>query len=464
MALSEDRSEPERAGPPPGGARAKRKPQVSTDQRSRLLGAVVEVVAQDGYADAKIGQIASRAGVSRATFYEQFASKEECFVAALRTASDALLAEAGAAIAGAEEVTAGTEGALAMAAGALAGLAEREPAAFTSLLHESMLAGAAAVRERERLMEGLQAQVDAAHEGLAADALIPDVPVALILGGVTRVLGFHMRRGETGHAASLRDLLTWTDCYATEKRARRWTELVPDPRLFVPEAPDPPPALAPQPLPRGRHRLEGAVVDRVQRERLLEATAKVVRQKGYANMTVGNVVSAARVGREVFYAHFHDKREAFMATYRQGFEHSLVAAAEAFFTSQGEWPERVWESGRAFTLFFLSVPDLAYLGFVESYALGPEEAPRADDTLLGFTVFLEDGYRYRPEAADLPRVASEAIAGAVVETAVAYVRHDRVAELPGLLPVISYLVLAPFTGTAAANEFIERKLDEAAQS
>jgi AcrR family transcriptional regulator len=222
----------------------------------------------------------------------------------------------------------------------------------------------------------------------------------------------------------------------------------------------PPPLAAPQPLPRGRHRLATPVVERVQRERILQATAKVVTDNGYADVTVADIVACAGISREVFYANFHDKRDAFVATYRHGFEQTLVTAAEAFFTSSGEWPERVWDSGLAFTKLFASVPSLAYLGFVESYSLGPEEALRTDDTMLAFTVFLEDGYRYRPQASHLPRLLSQAIAGAVLETAVTYVRRDRVAELPGLLPIITYMILAPFTGTDAARKFVDRKVRE----
>ena len=52
------------------------------DQRSRLHDAIVSVVADHGYGGAKIGDIAHRAGVSRATFYELFDDKESCFAEA----------------------------------------------------------------------------------------------------------------------------------------------------------------------------------------------------------------------------------------------------------------------------------------------------------------------------------------------------------------------------------------------
>ena len=52
------------------------------NQRERMLAAVVEVVGQVGYASMTVSDVISRAGVSRRTFYEHFANKEDVFLAA----------------------------------------------------------------------------------------------------------------------------------------------------------------------------------------------------------------------------------------------------------------------------------------------------------------------------------------------------------------------------------------------
>jgi AcrR family transcriptional regulator len=59
---------------------------VTARQRARMLRAMAEVVAERGYVDTPVAAIIKRAGVSRETFYEQFASKQDCFVAALEEA------------------------------------------------------------------------------------------------------------------------------------------------------------------------------------------------------------------------------------------------------------------------------------------------------------------------------------------------------------------------------------------
>lgn len=51
--------------------------------RSRLLDAMVQSIVEDGYQNTTVADIVRRAKTSRRTFYEHFASREECFVALL---------------------------------------------------------------------------------------------------------------------------------------------------------------------------------------------------------------------------------------------------------------------------------------------------------------------------------------------------------------------------------------------
>jgi AcrR family transcriptional regulator len=55
---------------------------VGQHQRERILAAMVSVAGTKGYGSTTIGDITRRARVSRDTFYEQFANKETCLVAA----------------------------------------------------------------------------------------------------------------------------------------------------------------------------------------------------------------------------------------------------------------------------------------------------------------------------------------------------------------------------------------------
>ena len=60
-------------------------------QRGRLFAAAAAVFARVGYAEASAEAIAREAGMSKATFYEHFANKEECIVALFDAATEIVL-------------------------------------------------------------------------------------------------------------------------------------------------------------------------------------------------------------------------------------------------------------------------------------------------------------------------------------------------------------------------------------
>lgn len=62
---------------------------VVMSQRARLLEGIVAAVAAKGYDATSVADVIAHAGVSRATFYEQFSDKEACFLAAYESGARA---------------------------------------------------------------------------------------------------------------------------------------------------------------------------------------------------------------------------------------------------------------------------------------------------------------------------------------------------------------------------------------
>jgi AcrR family transcriptional regulator len=71
----------------PRGRHGLSRGEVLESQRARMLDAICQAVAEKGYAQTSVADVIERAGVSRETFYEHFAGKEECFLAAYELAS-----------------------------------------------------------------------------------------------------------------------------------------------------------------------------------------------------------------------------------------------------------------------------------------------------------------------------------------------------------------------------------------
>ncbi|WP_084959235.1 TetR/AcrR family transcriptional regulator [Thermoactinospora rubra] len=74
----------------PSGRHHLTREQVVASQRARMLKAMRESMMERGYVGTSVTDIVRRAGVSRETFYQQFSSKQDCFVQGLDEAMELL--------------------------------------------------------------------------------------------------------------------------------------------------------------------------------------------------------------------------------------------------------------------------------------------------------------------------------------------------------------------------------------
>ena len=421
-------------------------------QRERAIAATGQLAASGGYRQTTVAQIARAAGISRATFYEHFKDKQDCFLAAVAPVAERLASEVLAQI----DADADAEP-LQSAVRALVDFAEREPAAFALATYETTLAGVAGWELREELIEKLTGAVEAAWAAGEHGERAIDIPASVAIGTGMRVLGIHMRRGEQPQPL-LAGLLEWLSCYAASGGAPRWRELEPCTALCEEDARASGPA-PPQPPPRGRRRIPERVAKRLQHERILYAGAQAVYAKGQVDVSVAEITAAAGVSREVFYANFHDRGEALLEAQKMAFEQVMAACAGAFFPVKASWPERIWMCGHVASQSAQAQPALWQLAFVESHALGAVGVQREDDCVMAFTLFFEEGQRQ--QGARSSPVLAEAVVAAMIEVATFHLRRRRAEELPGLRALMGRVVLAPFIGAHAAGEFIDGKVREA---
>jgi AcrR family transcriptional regulator len=423
-------------------------------QRDRLLSGVIAAANRDGYARANVSAVISEAGVSRPTFYEYFTDKDDCFAATLADVHGRLMGLLRASVS--EEPP---ERALHGSIRALLEFADTEPAMARFLTNESMAGGAITLDVRDRGVAAIERVIQAGYGEVDPDALVPDFSSRMLIGGTYRLLASRLRRGEPNLAGLLADLLGWIDAYGQPIAQHRWRPLkalaAPPPSPFLPEMP----LRAPEPLPPGRPRLAQREVAENQRQRIMFAAARFAQDKGYNATTIGDITKLAGVDGRVFYSMFADKQDAFMAVHELGFQRVMDVTASAFF-SGATWPERNWEAGRAFTQFLEGNPLVANVGFVEAYAVGPGAVQRVEDSHSAFAMLLQEGYQHVSEEARPSRLVLEAIVTTIFETVYHRARAGGGPGLPGLLPHVSFLVLAPFMGPGKADAFIEEKLAE----
>jgi AcrR family transcriptional regulator len=176
--------------------------------------------------------------------------------------------------------------------------------------------------------------------------------------------------------------------------------------------------------------------------------------KGYQRATINDIVAAARVARPVFYKHFVDKEAAFLEAQDYPTQYIVDRCTQAYFSGD-TWPQRLWRCLQTLLVLISENPAVSHLRLVECYAAGPAAIRRAEEITRSFTIFLEEGYRHRSEAGSLSRLFPQAIAGAIFELVQREVEQGHFASLGSLVPQLTYIALAPFTGVEQAIGMVE---------
>jgi AcrR family transcriptional regulator len=168
---------------------------VAHNQRLRIVAGILRVLPEHGYPATTIGHITREAGVSRAAFYQQFASKEECFLATFDLAGRWFCESVEHAVAGEEEwparIRAGTSEALRLLA--------VNPLVAHLMAVEALQAGRAA-RERQQAM--LDRFATALRAGNPGRDELPEDLADMLLGGVVSLIARYV---DTDRAERLPD-------------------------------------------------------------------------------------------------------------------------------------------------------------------------------------------------------------------------------------------------------------------
>lgn len=192
---------PELARLPPGRHGLPRE-FVTHNQRERLIAGLAEAVSEFGYSGTTIAHITRAAAVSRRTFYEHFAGKDECFVVAYEEVMSDLRERVSIAI---EEHDEWAEGIKAGIAAMLEFLAN-EPNLARLCMVEALVAGPAVVERYDAAIQSFVPYFEKGREGRAPEVLerlSPTTEEALV-GGMVSLIS---RRIIAGHTEELQDLL-----------------------------------------------------------------------------------------------------------------------------------------------------------------------------------------------------------------------------------------------------------------
>jgi|HubBroStandDraft_2_1064218.scaffolds.fasta_scaffold00201_5 AcrR family transcriptional regulator len=436
----------ERYRPLPTGTHGLDPELVKRDQRSRLQKAMIELIAEKGYPAVRIVDLAKLAHVSQPTFYSLYADKEDLFLSAY----DEVAGRTARTVMHAYDVDLPHEQRLVVAMRAWAELAAAEPETTSLLVLGAFGAGSSALERRRRVLDELERGIYASRDR-ASVAASADLIVKALIGGIREVTATRLREDRASELPGLADdLTTWATCYprrlpdglqapAAKRREAGETAILSSERARRAEGR----------LPSGRSDLPRQFIVKSQRERIVDATAAIVAEKGLAALTIPEIARRANVSHQTFYDIYPSKHDAFLGAQKVGLHQALTVAVDAY-QAQRDWPHAIQAGVHALIDYLASEPAHAHLSLVDTFAACPQAIEVRNATLKAFATYFDPAYELVSGRVDVPAVAAEAIAGGIWQVLHHYVENDCLAELPGAAPQLTYFALTPFLGPVEA--------------
>jgi len=178
----------------------------TSHQRARLLRAVISAVADKGYQATTITDIVQRARVSRSVMYREFDGKLDCFLAAIETGRELVMARIAEAMA--EVSDRSLETVLRAISRAYLETCAQEPDHTRAWVLELAAAGPAGVEARDTYLDGfadLMQEIDCEY---GSGHPRPREHYIALVGGITELVGREVRAGTEAALPRLEDALT----------------------------------------------------------------------------------------------------------------------------------------------------------------------------------------------------------------------------------------------------------------
>jgi AcrR family transcriptional regulator len=407
-------------------------------QRTRIHGAMIETVAHIGYERTSVKQVIGLAGVSRRSFYELFANKQECFLATF----DVI---AGRQIQHMTNTYLASDGGLAERLGAVYEAfveeASQNRKAATLALLETQTAGAPGTLRLRRATTICERMLARSFADSADAASLPAPIVRGITGGLHGAIGRALSQAEPSQRGLSDEMLRWTLSFQTpgavrmdELMSARLRRRMREISLASAGGSEP----AQQDEPAGD-----------ERGRLLHAVLRLAARHDYRELSGPQIADEARVPIDAFLEHFASRDECYLAALEMIGDRLLSIAGDAELGS-GDWPVAVRRVLAALLSHLGAHPLHARTIAQEAFAAGSEPVRRTLVLADRIAALLTEA---APAAAG-SAFTVQGIAGALMHTVRCQVVGGRVEMLGVLSDHLSYLVLAPFIGAEAALEAI----------
>ena len=188
------------------------------------------------------------------------------------------------------------------------------------------------------------------------------------------------------------------------------------------------------------------------RSRLMQGMAQAVAERGYAAVTIADIVREASVSRRTFYEHFDSKSECLVALFEAA-SHNALKVLRGAIDPAHAWQTQVEQALGAYFDALASNPVLMRTLHVEILGLGAEGLAarrRVNQEIATFMLGIVNGAPGRSQPLT-PQMAM-AVVGGINELVLESIERDRVGKLRELVAPAAQLVRAVTAGIGTEKE------------
>jgi AcrR family transcriptional regulator len=182
-----------------GGPHRLSRAEVAANQSARIVAAMSDLIATQGYDHTTVEQVIARAGVSRRTFYELRGGREQWFLAICDAIADDLLDRIGLACRQGADRRDRAE----RVATALVDLCLEDPAGARACFVETLAAGETARAWREALLQRLTETIGRATGGAEGDRQRDELAARAAVGAILELAGGNPEQTDGRYATAL---------------------------------------------------------------------------------------------------------------------------------------------------------------------------------------------------------------------------------------------------------------------
>jgi hypothetical protein len=135
----------------------------------------------------------------------------------------------------------------------------------------------------------------------------------------------------------------------------------------------------------------------------------------------------------------------------------VMAECREAFRAESSWPEAIWAAFDVYTSWIADEPAFARLAIVELLNAGPPALELLQSLMDAFAIFLKPGYELASRRVGSQRLIDEKVANSVFGMLHEHIVRSSPETVPEIMPEIVRTILAPFLGSRAAAEFVERR-------